>query len=65
LRATQTWKYLEVAEKTEYRWYIRAEDEDFLVILAERDGLYHLVTSFWVNDWNRKKLNRKYEKREP
>lgn len=57
------WKYLEVAERKEFRWYIWAEDDNFLVILAERDELFHLVTSFWVNDWNKKKLDKKYAKR--
>ncbi len=33
--------------------------------IAERDGCYHLITSFWVEDWNKAKLNKKYDKREP
>jgi hypothetical protein len=62
----KTWKYLEVAAKTEYRWYIWAEADNFLVILGERDdGCYNLITSFWVETWNKAKLNKKYDKREP
>lgn len=62
----KTWKYLEaVKNKMEPRWYIWAEADNFLVIIAERDGLYHLITSFWVEDWNKAKLNNKYDKREP
>lgn len=61
----KTWKYLEVGRVVEYRWYIWAENDNFVVILAEREGLYHLITSFWVNNWNVGKLNKKYAKREP
>ncbi len=59
----KTFKYLDVGRVTEFRWYIWAENEDFLVILAEREGLYHLITSFWVDNWNVGKLNKKYAKR--
>jgi len=51
-------------ESSQHSAHIWAEDDDFVVILGERDGLYHLITSFWVNDWNMDKLNKKYEKRE-
>jgi len=60
----KTWRYLEVKEKAVYRWYIWAEQHDFLVILEEKKNRYQLITSFWVEEWNREKLNKKHEKRE-
>ena len=33
--------------------------------LFPKEHSYHLITSFWVEKWNRKKLNDKFDKREP
>lgn len=61
----KTWNYLESNGKV--RVYLWLEHYDYVVVLEKNKGgrkhLVVLITAFYVEDWKRKDLERRYQKR--
>jgi len=59
----KVWQYKEGTSDKGVRTYVWAEEHDYALILQKKKNCFYWVTAFYVESWNIRKLQRKYEKR--
>ena len=57
------WEYIEGTKDKGKRTYIWLENYNYIVILENKKNSYYWITAFYVVEWKRSELCKKYEKR--
>jgi hypothetical protein len=57
------WEYIEGTRDKGIRTYIWLENYQYVVILQNKKDSYYWVTAFYVENWKRRELYKKYEKK--